>query len=151
MPYSSKVTVPMMVTEIVTAYGHENIQATHRSTFAITKEKRLTKRGDCIIAVSADKGLNELSERFRESMRKTNSKLIVLIEAGGLSDVVRAYGSPLLVLTHPTDIVFRKSGYICGRTLAVHTDKAACNLSRELVEKLKNPNMKVQITLTVSV
>ncbi|MCS7114592.1 MAG: DUF371 domain-containing protein [Nitrososphaerota archaeon] len=140
----------MEATEVVIAYGHENVQASHKSTFAITKEKWLSKRGDCIIAVSAEKGLNELSERFRESLRRAGSKLVVLIEAGGLSDVVVAYGSPLLVLAHPTDMVVRKSSYICNRTLAVYADKAACNLSRELVKKLKNPNTEVRITLTVS-
>ncbi|MEM2319659.1 MAG: DUF371 domain-containing protein [Candidatus Bathyarchaeia archaeon] len=141
----------MEITEVVKAYGHENVQATHKSTFAITKEKWLSRRGNCIIAVSADKSLNELSERFCESLRRANSKLFILIEAGGLSDVVTAYGSPLLVLTHPTEMVVRKSSYICNRTLAVHADKAACNLSRELVENLKDPSMKVRVTLTVNV
>ena len=42
-------------------------------------------------------------------------------------------------MSHPTDMVVRKSGYICGRTLAINADKAACDLSRALVEKLKNP------------
>ncbi|MEM1539105.1 MAG: DUF371 domain-containing protein [Candidatus Bathyarchaeia archaeon] len=141
----------MEITEVVKAYGHENVQATHKSTFAITKEKWLSRRGNCIIAVSADKSLNELSERFCESLRRANSKLFILIEAGGLSDVVTAYGSPLLVLTHPTEMVVRKSSYICNRTLAVHADKAACNLSRELVKNLKDPSMKVRVTLTVNV
>lgn len=141
----------MEISEVITAYGHENIQATHKSTLEITKEKRLSKKGDCIIAIYADKGLTELSERFRENLRRENSKLTILIEAGGISEIVNAYGSPLLVFTHPTDMVVRKSSYICGRTLAIHADKAACNLSRELVEKLKNSSERVRITLTVRV
>jgi len=31
--------------------------------------------------------------------------------------------------------------------LAIRADKAACDLSRELIEKLKNPQQKVKITL----
>ena len=139
----------MEISEVVMAYGHENIQATHKSTLEITKEKWLSKRGDCIVATSADKGLTELSERFRESLRRENSKLTILIEAGGVRDFINAYGSPLLVFTDPTDMVVRKSNYVCGRTLAIRADKAACNLSRQLVEKLKNPSEKVRITLTV--
>jgi hypothetical protein len=54
------------------------------------------------------------------------------------------------VLTHPTDVVVRKSDYFCSRTLAVRADKAASDLSRELVEKLKNPKQETKITLTVS-
>ncbi|MEM2936920.1 MAG: DUF371 domain-containing protein [Candidatus Bathyarchaeia archaeon] len=141
----------MEVTEVVTAYGHKNIQATHKSTLEITKEKELSKRGHCIIATSADKGLNELNERFKESLRRENSKLTILIEAGGVSEVINAQGSPLLILTHPTDMIVRKSNYICSRTLGICADKAACNLSRELVEKLRSQNMKVRVTLTVTI
>ncbi len=143
-------TACLEISEVITAYGHENIQATHKSTLEITKEKWLTKRGDCIVATSADKGLTELSERFRGSLRRENSKLTILIEAGGVKDFINAYGSPLLVFTHLTDMVVRKSSYICDRTLAIRADKAACDLSRQLVEKLKNPYEKVQITLTVN-
>lgn len=141
----------MEISEVVIAYGHENIKATHKSTFEITKEKWLSKRGDCIIATSADKGLTELSGSFKESLRKGNSKLTILIEARGIREVINAYGNPLLVFTHPTDMVVRKSSYICNRTLAIHANKAAWDLSRELVEKLKNPREKVRVTLTVKV
>jgi hypothetical protein len=33
--------------------------------------------------------------------------------------------------------------------LAIGADKAAINLSRKFVEKLKNPNQKVKVTLIV--
>jgi len=135
--------------EVVSGYGHENIRATHRTTLEFTKDKRLSKKGDCIIAVSADKALTDLSTDFKANLRKPNAKLTILIEAGGITEQVHACGSQQLILSHPTDAVVRKSGYICGRTLAVRADKAASDLSRELVEKLKNPKQKVKITLTV--
>jgi hypothetical protein len=47
-------------------------------------------------------------------------------------------------------MVVRKSDYTSSRTLAVHADKAAKDISRELVEKLKNPAQKAKITLTVT-
>ena len=47
------------------------------------------------------------------------------------------------------DIVVRRSSYVCGRTLAVKADKAARDLSRRLVEKLRDPNSMVKITITV--
>jgi hypothetical protein len=78
-----------------------------------------------------------------------NAKLTLLIDAGGIAEQVLAYGSQQLILSHPTDAVIRKSDYICSRTLAVRADKAANDLSRELVEKLKNPQQQVKITLLV--
>jgi len=139
----------MVTTEIIFAYGHKNILATHKSTFEITKEDELSKRGDCIIAVSASKALSDLSPEFREKLHKENAKVTIFIKAGEVADVVNAFGSPQLILTHSTSMVVRKSNYFCSRTLAIQADKAACDLSRKLAEKLKNPKQKVEITLTV--
>jgi len=141
----------MEITEIIFAYGHRNIRATHESTLEITKEAELSKRGDCIIAVSANKAINDLHSEFKENLRKENAKITILIEVGDAAEVVNAFGSPRLILTHRTDIVVRKSNYTCNRTLAIQADKAACDLSRKLAEKLRNPKQKVKITLTVRV
>ena len=141
----------MKATEIILAYGHKNIQATHKSTVEITTECEISKRGDCIIAVSADKAIADLGSEFKESLRGEKAKLTILIEAGDTVEVVNASGNPRLILTHPTDIVVRKSNYVCSRTLAIQADKAACDLSRDFVKKLENPKQKVKITLTVNV
>ena len=136
--------------EEVTASGHENIKAAHPTTLEITKEKHLSRRGDCIIAVYADRSLADLSDEFKESLRKTNAKLTLTIEADGITEQINAHGSPNLILTHPSDMVVRKSTYVDDRTLAVNADKAAADLSRDLVEKLRNPNQKSRITLRVT-
>lgn len=141
----------MEITEIILAYGHKNIQATHKSTLEITKKAQLSKRGDCIIAVSANKAITNLSLELKENLQKQNAKITMLIEAGEVVEVVDALGSPRLILTHPTDMVVRKSSYICSRTLVIQADKAACDLSRKLVEKLRNPKQKVKITLTIKI
>ena len=139
------------VKEVVFGYGHENIQATHKTTLEFTKDSHLSKNGDCIITVAADKALADLNAEFKEKLRKPHAKLTIIIEAGNFTEQVTAHGSPRLILTHLTDIVIRKSDYVCNRTLAVHADKAAQDLSRDLVEKLKNPKQKVKITLVVRV
>jgi hypothetical protein len=138
-------------TEAIVGYGHKNVQATHKTTLEFTKDTHLSKKGDCIVAVAADKALADLSAEFKENLRKTHAKLVILIEAGGIIEQVNAHGSPRLILTHPMDIVVRKSDYVCNRTLAVHADKAAQDLPKALVEKLKNPQQKVKITLIVRV
>jgi len=141
----------VQLTELIIAHGHKNVKATHKSTFEITKDEELSDRGDCIIAVSADKGLFDLKPKFKELLRRENARLTIVIDAGGVAEIVKAFGSPRLSLSHPTDIVVRKSDYICHRTLAVKADKAACDLSRVLVGKLKNPKQVVKITLMVEV
>jgi hypothetical protein len=40
------------IKEVIFAQGHENILATHKTTLEFTKDKRLSKKGDCIVAVA---------------------------------------------------------------------------------------------------
>jgi hypothetical protein len=135
--------------ENISAVGHANIQAIHPSTLMFTREKHLSKTGDCIIGVAADKAVANLSPTFKDRLKRSNAKLTIIIEGGGLTEQINAFGSPKLILTHPTDMVIRKSDYISDRTLAIHADKSANDLPRELVEKLKNPRQKVNITLVL--
>jgi len=141
----------MEKTEVITAYGHCRIRSTHRTTFEITKEKHLTERGDCIVAVKSDKAVADLSRDFKEATRRPDAEITITIEAGEEKETVKAKGDPRLSLTDPTDIVIRKSGYICNRTLAVKADKAAADISRRLIEKLRDPDQTVRVALTVKV
>ena len=141
----------MEISEVVTAHGHSLVQATHRTTIEVTKDPHLTRKGDCIIAVKADKSLADLSQRFKDAARNPNAKITVIIEAGEEKETVKGYGDAGLTFTHLTDMVIRKSRYVCSRTLAIKANKAANDLSRKLVEKLRNPDQKVKITLTVTV
>jgi uncharacterized protein len=131
------------------AFGHENIQAIHPTTLMFTKEKHLSNTGDCIVAVAADKALADLTQTFKDHLRKPNAALSIVIEAGDLYEKINASGSPKLILSHPTDIVIRKSNYVSDRTLAIDADKSSNELSRELIAKLKNPKQKINITLIV--
>jgi len=138
----------MKAIELISAHGHRNVQSTNKTTFEITKENHLTKRGDCIIAVGATKGAADLSQRFKAVARSQGARITIKIEVDGEEETITAWGNPRLLFTHPTDLVVRKSDYVCGRTLAIRANKAACDLSRKLVEKLRNPNQNVKIALT---
>ena len=139
----------MKTVEVIHAHGHENILSTNKTTFEITKEAHLTIRGDCIIAINADKAAVDLGQEFKNSLRSENARLTMTIKADSEKEIVNASGSPQLTLTHSTDLVVRKSNYFCNRTLAIHADKAAEDLSRTLVKKLRNPKQTVIIILTV--
>ena len=135
--------------EIILAHGHKNISASHETTVEITKETRLSHRGDCIVAVAANKAVRELSDEFKKCLRKDNVKVNITIEVGGLSERIEACGDSKLILAHPTDTVIRKSGYICSRTLAVNANKSASDLSRELVREMRDSEQGVKITIVV--
>ena len=136
--------------EVILAHGHINVLAVHKGTIEFTKEPYLSRSGDCIIAVDADKGMDELSLEFKKNLRKDDAKVTITVLVGEVAETIHASGNSRLILAHPTDFVIRKSGYICARTLAIHADKSAAELPRELVRFLSKPEEKVKITLTVN-
>ncbi len=131
------------------ARGHPNISATHRSTFEITREDFLTPRGDCIIGVEAELACRDLPAWFKEALRSGEVLLVIELEVEGMKEVVNAKGSPRLSLASPTSMVIRRSDYIDDRTLAIKADKAARDLSRELVNRLKNRDAILTIRLRI--
>ncbi|MDG6223339.1 MAG: DUF371 domain-containing protein [Candidatus Bathyarchaeota archaeon] len=137
------------VTVAFFAHGHKNVISTHQTTVEVTKETELSKRGNCIVAVGSTNGAIDLPFEFKEAAKKEKSKITIIIEADELKETITAKGSPQLQFTHLTDLVVRKSDYVCGRTLAIGADKASIDLSRKFVEKLQNPNQQVKVTLTV--
>lgn len=137
--------------ERIIAWGHENISAMHPTTLEITKEGHLTPRGDCIVAVNANKGLLELNEEFKSMIRNKKAKITCTIRCGNLKETIIGRGDEKLVLTHPTDMVIRKSEYICPRTLMIKANKAAVDLDRGLINRIKNRKSKIIIELEVTV
>ena len=137
-----------MIRERIVCWGHENVRATHKSTLEFTKEDFLTPRGDCILCIKANKGINDLSEEFKKGL-KSGKKLTIKIMVDGIEDELIAWGDERLILDHATSMVVRKSEYIDSRTLAVRADKAARDIKREIVEKLKNPEQKAVIELII--
>ncbi|MEA1993654.1 MAG: DUF371 domain-containing protein [Euryarchaeota archaeon] len=127
------------------ARGHPNIRATHETTIEITKDPHLTEQGDCIVGVSADKGLRDL-KAFLDKNKKKKIKVDFIV--GGRTERVTGYLDPRLTFSDETDIVIRKSSYICDRTLMIHADKSAAEIDREIVEKLrKGRELLVRISL----
>ncbi|HHN81277.1 MAG TPA: DUF371 domain-containing protein [Methanomicrobia archaeon] len=133
---------------VITARGHENVRATHRTTIEVTTDSSLTPRGTCIVAVGADRGLCDMPQRFKDELRK--NRVRVTFRCGGAEWTLWGRGTPRLELTHPHDMVIRTSAYECPRTLLVDADGAACDMPRELVRCLQDPSRIVTITLTIT-
>ena len=129
--------------ERVIAWGHGNVLSLHETTIEVTMEPDLTKRGDCIIGVSADAGLLDLSDDFKDSARDQNTKIRVTFRAGDQTETVVGRGHPDLTFTHKTDMVIRKSDFVCDRTLMIHADKSSAMLDRKLINLLKDKNQKL--------
>jgi len=141
----------MKVEEFIQARGHTKIRGTHQTTLEFTKDTHLTERGDCIIGVEASKGVANLSDEFKRIVQNPNSLVSLSFNVEKYSEVVRGFGSQGLLLTNPTDVVVRKSGYVCNRTLMVRSDKAAIDLPRGLISLLQEPSRRIEVKLVAEV
>jgi len=136
------------VREEVVARGHPNVRATHKTTLEVTKEEELTLRGDCIIGVKADKSMKDFNDEIKDWLRTGKPILVeIVLPDYGLKDYLKAFGSPKLTFRHETDIVIRKSDFVCDRTLAIKSNKSAKDINREMIELLRDP--KTELLLIV--
>ena len=115
----------------------------------ITREPRLTTRGDCIVAVAAEVGVGGLDSTMKAAMRSRDAKIKLFLKAGDVVFAVSGRGDPGLTLTHMNDMVARKSSYFCDRTVMVRADKAACDIPPPLLRLLKEPERAVNLELVV--
>jgi hypothetical protein len=127
----------MEAEERVSCRGHPLVRATHPTTFEVTTEKHLTRQGDCIIGIQADKGARDLSPDFRRVLADDRAVLLTRLTAGGFSAEVHGRGSSRMTLKHPADLVWRRSSFVCERTVAILCDRTAATLPREIIRALR--------------
>jgi hypothetical protein len=116
----------------------------------ITVDDHLSTRGDCIVAVRAEKGLRDLSPGIKEVIRSEGASVRLIIKAEGRTFITEGSGDPRLTLSHPSDMVIRKSSYICDRTLMIRADKAARDIEDPFVKLLQKGNCQVSLTIEAS-
>jgi len=135
--------------ETIWAYGHHNIRAEHKTTWEITKDDYVTQKGNCIIGIRANKACADLNLEIKKAIQ-SGTKVKITLEIGGVKDEVTGYGHPMLKLTDLRSIVIRKSRYISPRTLMIMADKAATDLNRKLIQKLRE-NTRNPLKIIVAV
>ena len=126
----------MEATEIIHCRGHPLVLGSHPTTFEITREDHLTQNGNCIVGIAADKGSAGLSRAFRAVLSHDEAILTTLLECAGVSSEITSHGSSLMTLAHPVDLVWRRSSFVCGRTIGIRSDHVAATLPKKLIEKL---------------
>lgn len=121
------------------AHGHKNVLSTHKNTIEFTHDNHLTKKGDCILGIDANYSLDKIKEA------NFAGKIKIRITIDNLSDEIIAEYNPLFADSH--EMVIRISNYQDKRTFAIRADKAAKDIKRELVERMRDPHSVLQIRI----
>ncbi|MBU4534244.1 MAG: DUF371 domain-containing protein [Euryarchaeota archaeon] len=135
-----------MIKYIFYAQGHPNVTSKHRSTLEVTLDPEIGIQADCIIGVKSDKNMLDFPGELKKAISREGAQVRLLLSTTRHHEEIIGKGHPDLSLDHPTDMVCRKSDYICSRTLMIKADKAACDLNQDLIEDLKkSETLKVEI------
>ncbi|MFX0076999.1 MAG: DUF371 domain-containing protein [Candidatus Hermodarchaeota archaeon] len=136
----------MTILDTIDATGHPLIQCSHSTTIELTKDDYLTRKGTCILGIKASKACFDLNPELKRKILAGN-KIDVVITVDDSVDSFYGYGSKNLTLLSKKDIVFRKSDYICDRTILIRCSKSSIELERNLIKKLANSKQQISIIL----
>lgn len=128
-----------MLTEEIQFYGHKNIRSLHTRTIEVTKDPHLTLRGDCIIGVNANKSCSDLTSDMKNKIKSNHSFIEIELIVEPFKFKFHGFGDNNLLLTHNHDIVFRKSNFICNRTLCLNCNLSAIHIPRKMIDLLRDP------------
>ncbi|MGA2105683.1 MAG: DUF371 domain-containing protein, partial [Methanoregula sp.] len=90
-----------------------------------------------------------LSPEFRALLSHDDAILVTRLCSGNMTAEIQSRGSAHLTLDHPTDIVWRRSTFTCGRTIGICSDQVAATVSRDLIARLRD-GAEMTVTLTVT-
>ena len=135
----------MTILERIIAFGHKNVSCIHKSTIEITKENYLTTNGTCVLGINSSKACSDLDLKLKQKIWD-GAKIEVEIQVGEYYDNFYGFGSKLLPLSHMFDLVFRKSEFICDRTVLINCSKSSSDLNRNLVKCLTSSNKEIKLT-----
>ena len=139
----------MIILDTITAQGHPLIQCIHATTIELTKDTYLTKNGTCILGIEASKACYDLNPLLKKKITD-GEKIKVFIKAGDEVDSFFGFGNKNLTFLDKKDIVFRKSDFICNRTILIKCSKSSSELDRNIIKKLTSSKERFSIIFKIN-
>ena len=139
----------MILLDTITAKGHQLIRCTHTTTIELTKDTYLTKKGTCILGIEASKACCDLNPLLKKKITD-GEKITVIIKTGDTIESFYGFGHKDLTLRDKKDMVFRKSDFICDRTILIKCSKSSSELNRNIIKKLTNSKERFSIIFKVN-
>ncbi len=124
-------------------YGHPNTRCTHKTTLEFTKDSNITPRGNCILGVKASFKPDKLT-RFIEENKKAP---LFRVYIGGGKRKTEIIGKLNPDFRADNEIVLRKSDFKSKRTLLVKCNKAAEDIEKKVINKIRCPEKKLKIRI----
>jgi len=101
------------------------------------------------MGINASKGCFDLNQNLKKKIKDEN-KIKITLKLEDLQDSFIGFGSKDLRLLDKNDMVFRKSNFICDRTVLINCTKSSNEINPELIEKLRKPDVKLSIIFEIN-
>ena len=125
------------------AYGHPNILATHKATIEVTKDKEVSKEGNCIVGVNSDFDLSSIKKFINKKLSLKERAIKITIKINNLKEEINAELNP--DFDDDKEMVIRKSDFASKRTFAIRADKGAFDLA--ICSNLKSKDDKIIVEI----
>ena len=133
--------------------GHKNIRGTHPSTIEFTRDHGLSPKGDCILGIEASFTPSEIERFMKQALGGRHNPVPISIEI-----YIEGSKEPMETLTallnpgfHDThEMVLRTSDFHSGRTFGIRASKAAAQLNRGFIEKLRDPKTRAEVVISAT-
>lgn len=91
--------------------------------------------------------LQSLDLQVKQLAKSPNTRIILKLNVEDLVEKIEGRGDPRLTYSDSVSMVARKSSFVCGRTLMIEANKAASDVNRSLIERLKQPETVIDCEL----
>jgi hypothetical protein len=91
--------------------------------------------------------LQSFDSRIKELARSSNTRIVLKLNVDDLVEEIEGRGGPGLTYSDSISMVARKSSFVCGRTVMIEANKAASDLNRSLIERLRQPETTIDCEL----
>lgn len=132
--------MPFLISMQFVAYGHQNIEGSHKTTLELTQHTSVTPKGDCIIGTRANFDPEALS-----ALAQVSKKLKITLKVKDYTEEI--IGEANKEFVPGPEVVIRKTDFISLRTLVIKADRAAVDLPRHFIQALKDPKEALTVTI----
>lgn len=129
-----------MMRHSFTAWGHINLLATHKNTLEFTKDKELSKTGDCIVGVRAN-----FKATSMKKIVNSCSKIKLTMRVGNHEEVFIADSNKEFSDEH--ELVLRRSNFLSERTIGNYVNRTSLDIDRKTAKLMQNPKQKIEVTI----
>ena len=122
------------------AYGNAGIEGTHNGILEFTQRTSVIPKGESVIGTRADFEPEALS-----ALAIVSKKIKITLKVRSFSETIT--GDVNKAFLPGSDVIIRKGPQCSPGTLLINADKSAADLSKRMIEHLKNPEERMIVTV----